>query len=68
VEQRNHFSTGDEIEMLTPAGAPFYHKITAIYDEDMNRQETAPHPQQILRVPFRRPVPPCAMLRKNVKP
>jgi len=68
VEQRNHFSTGDEIEMLTPAGAPFYHKITAIYDEDMHRQETAPHPQQILRVPFRRSVPPYAMLRKNFKP
>jgi len=68
VEQRNHFSSGDEIEVLTPAGVTFYQKITAIYDEDMNRREAAPHPRQILRVPFRYPVPPYAMLRKIVIP
>ncbi|MCL6639559.1 MAG: U32 family peptidase, partial [Firmicutes bacterium] len=51
VEQRNHFSAGDEVEVLTPAGEPFIHKVELIYDQDMVRRDSAPHPQQILYIP-----------------
>ena len=54
VEQRNKFSVGDTVEIFGP-GCPYYEEtITEMYDEDMQPVISAPHPQQILRIRFKR--------------
>ena len=42
IEQRNKFLVGEQIEIMKP--------VTAIYDEDGNPMESAPHPKQKLWV------------------
>lgn len=64
VEQRNRFAVGDEVEILVPQGGSLRQKITKIIDEEGNSVEAAPHPQQIVQVPFDRPVPDYAILIK----
>ena len=54
VEQRNKFSVGDTIEIFGPH-TPYYEEvIEEMYDEEGNPAESAPHPQQVLRIRFRR--------------
>lgn len=54
VEQRNKFSVGDTIEIFGPM-TPYYEEvIEEMYDEEGNPVESAPHPQQILKIRFRR--------------
>lgn len=64
VEQRNHFSLGDRIEIMTPVGKPFQQTIDRIYDQEGNAVSTAPHPQQLLEIPVTRQVSPYSLLRK----
>jgi len=64
VEQRNRFAVGDEVEILVPGGDNFSQKITKIIDEDGNSVETAPHPQQMVRVPIDKPLPEFSILRR----
>lgn len=67
VEQRNRLAVGDEVEILTPSGKPFKHKISAMYDDAGNRIESAPHPQQIIMIPVPGALAAYAMLRKPVE-
>ena len=54
VEQRNKFSVGDTIEIFGPH-TPYYEEvITEMYDEEGSPVQSAPHPQQILKIRFRR--------------
>ena len=54
VEQRNKFSVGDTIEIFGPM-TPYYEEvIEEMYDEEGNPVESAPHPQQILKIRFKR--------------
>ena len=54
VEQRNKFSVGDTIEIFGPM-TPYYEEvIEEMYDEEGNPVQSAPHPQQILKIRFRR--------------
>ena len=54
VEQRNKFSVGDTVEIFGPH-TPYYEEIIEeMYDEEGNAVMSAPHPQQILRIRFRR--------------
>lgn len=54
VEQRNKFSIGDTVEIFGPY-SPYYEEvITEMYDEDGNAVESAPHPQQKLKIRFKR--------------
>lgn len=54
VEQRNKFSVGDAIEIFGP-GTPYYEEIISeMYDEEGNPVQSAPHPQQKLRIRFKR--------------
>ncbi|MCL6560362.1 MAG: U32 family peptidase, partial [Firmicutes bacterium] len=57
VEQRNRFAVGDEVEFLTPEGKPYKHRIEGIYDDEGNSLDAAPHPQQIVKIPFNRSMP-----------
>ena len=66
VEQRNHFSQGDQIEIMTPVGKPFRQRIDRIYDLEGNPVATAPHPQQLLKIPVARQVERYALLRKPI--
>ena len=53
VEQRNKFSVGDTVEIFGPR-VPFREeKIEEIYNEEGEAIESAPHPQQILKIRFR---------------
>ena len=52
VEQRNKFSVGDTIEIFGPH-TPYYEEvIEEMYDEEGNPVQSAPHPQQVLRIRF----------------
>ena len=50
ITQRNKFSVGETIEIMKPDGANVLVKVKAIYDEEGNFAESAPHPQQKLFV------------------
>ena len=54
VEQRNKFSVGDTVEIFGPR-TPYYEEtITEMYDEEGEPVQSAPHPQQILKIRFQR--------------
>ncbi|MDD4168655.1 MAG: U32 family peptidase [Desulfotomaculaceae bacterium] len=67
IEQRNRFAVGDEVEILMPTGRPVQHRIKAIYDEEGNVLEIAPHPQQIVKIPVDRELAVYSMLRKPLE-
>lgn len=65
VEQRNKFSVGDTIEIFGPR-TPFYEEvIKEILNEDGESIESAPHPQQKLRIRFDRNPRKDFILRKK---
>ncbi len=64
VEQRNRFAAGDEVEILTPVGEPIKLRISAMYDEDGNSLQVAPHPRQLIKIPVQAELPEYSMLRK----
>jgi putative protease len=54
VEQRNKFSVGDTIEIFGPR-TPYYEEIIQeMYNEEGEPVQSAPHPQQILKIRFNR--------------
>ena len=50
ITQRNKFSLGEQIEVMQPSGEDKICSVKAIYDEEGNSVESAPHPKQILYV------------------
>ena len=50
IEQRNKFSVGEQIEVMKPDGRNLEVTVKAIYDEEGNSLESAPHPKQILYI------------------
>ncbi len=48
IEQRNKFCKGDVIEIMKPDGLNVPVTVEAIFDEDGNEVESAPHPKQQL--------------------
>ena len=64
IEQRNKFSVGEEIEVMPAKGPSFSMTVTEIYNEAGESVESAPHPQEKLRVKFSQPVQPFDMMRK----
>lgn len=50
ITQRNKFTVGETIEIMKPDGRNIEATVKAIYDEDGNSVESAPHPQQKLAV------------------
>ncbi len=65
VEQRNKMVLGEEIEIFGPDADFFVQKLTEMYDEEGNPIDSAPHPQQILRIKVEKPVAENFMLRKR---
>ncbi|MBM6828395.1 U32 family peptidase [Anaerotignum lactatifermentans] len=66
IEQRNKFSVGEEIEVMPAKGPSFSMTVSEIWDEEGNPVESAPHPQQKLRVKFTEPVHTFDMMRKFI--
>ncbi len=50
MHQKNKFSAGEEIEIMRPNGENCICKVEYIMDTEGNRQESAPHPGQEIRV------------------
>jgi putative protease len=65
VEQRNKMSLGDEIEVFGPYTEYFTQRIELLLDEEDQPIESAPHPQQIVKIRMARPVLEKFMLRKR---
>ncbi|MCQ2548133.1 MAG: U32 family peptidase [Clostridia bacterium] len=65
IEQRNKMVLGDTIEVFGPGVDYFSQKIEEMYDEEGNPIDSAPHPQQIIKMKMDREVAPNFMLRKE---
>lgn len=65
VEQRNKMVLGDEIEVFGPYTDFWTQQLDYLKDEDGNDLESAPHPQQILKIKMKHPVKENFMLRKR---
>jgi len=66
IEQRNRMFAGDTVEIAGPGRDYFVQQIERMKDEEGNHIDVAPHPQQVLRMPVKRPVKPFDILRKPV--
>ncbi|MFQ7473747.1 MAG: peptidase U32 family protein, partial [Anaerovoracaceae bacterium] len=67
VEQRNKMVVGDEIEIFGPGIEFFTQKLEILQDEEGNPLESAPHPQQILKIKMEKPVSENYIIRKKKK-
>lgn len=65
VEQRNKMVVGDEIEVFGPGKDFFTQRLEVLQDEEGKPIESAPHPQQILRIRMEHPVGKNYILRKQ---
>ncbi len=64
VEQRNKMVIGEKIEVFGPGADFFEQELTEMYNEEGEAVDSAPHPQQILKIKMDKPVKPFFMLRK----
>ncbi len=65
VEQRNKMVKGEEIEIFGPNVDAFAQTLDIMQNEDGESIESAPHPQQIIRMKTAQPVKAGFMLRKK---
>lgn len=65
VEQRNKFSIGEDIEVFGPRTEYTDEIVREMYDEDNNPIESAPHPQQIIKIKLSKAYPENFILRKK---
>ena len=67
VMQRNKFETGDVVEVFPAKGESFKMEVGQIINEDGIAVESAPHPKELLKIKFSRPVHKYDMIRKEIK-
>ena len=65
LEQRNKFSVGEMIEIMKPDGENLTVRVEAILNEEGEAMESAPHPQQKLRVRLSGKADACDILRRK---
>ena len=65
LEQRNKFSVGEMIEIMKPDGENLAVRVEAILNEEGEAMESAPHPQQKLRVKLSGRADACDILRRK---
>lgn len=65
VEQRNKFCIGETLEVLSPNLENVSFVVESICDMEGNRQESAPHPQQHVKINCPHPVQPGDLLRRH---
>lgn len=64
--QRNKFSVGDILEIMTPDGGEYTHTVSEMYDEDGNAIESAPHATMTVRIPMKGHFPAYSMIRRKI--
>lgn len=67
ITQRNKFTVGEQIEIMKPDGRNIPVTVNAIFDEDGNSVESAPHPQQRLFVDLGSEIEKYDLLRRAEK-
>ena len=67
VTQRNRFFKGDEIEIIQPMKPYFTQAVDYMENEEGEEIDVAPHAEQIVKIPVKKPVVNGAMLRKAKK-
>lgn len=65
LEQRNKFSVGEMIEIMKPDGENLAVRVEVILNEEGEAMESAPHPQQKLRVKLSGKADACDILRRK---
>lgn len=65
LRQRNRFSVGETLEVLSPNLPVIKFEVTEIVNEDGERQDSAPHPNQIVFVPCETELKPGDFLRRR---
>lgn len=66
IEQRNHFKTGDVIEIIGPHKKPVTITVPEIFDEEGKPLEVARHPREIIKFKTSVPLEKMDMLRLKV--
>ena len=66
LEQRNKFLLGDTLEVLSPHLISASLTVEKITNMDGEEQESAPHPQQMIRIPCNLPLKAGDILRKII--
>jgi putative protease len=64
VEQRNSFGVGDKLEIMQPGEDFIEYRVTSMFDSEFNAISIAPHPQQIVYIPYPRCLKPYSILRR----
>ena len=64
IEQRGKFSVGMQAEFLQPHGEIFSQTITEMRDADGVEIFSAPHAQQIVKLPVDKPVEIWSLMRE----
>ena len=65
IEQRNHFKSGDTVEIMPPVGRHFELTLNEMYDENMEKITTAPHPQETVYIPYDKAVAVNSIMRRK---
>src|SRR6056297_697268 len=65
IEQRNKFSVGEDVEIFGPSIKHIDFKIESILDDKGEEVESAPHPQQIVKIKIDREVKPDYLIRRK---
>jgi len=63
IEQRGKFEINQEVEFFQPHGETFKQKISAMYNEDGEEIFSAPHAQQIVKIPVTQAVEKFSLMR-----
>ncbi len=67
VEQRNKMNIGDEIEVIGPNKKMFKQKIVEMWDDEGEMIESAPHPQQKVKIKMTKTVGKYDIFRRENK-
>lgn len=67
VEQRNHFSVGDVVEIVPPVGKYSEIILDALFDAEGNTIGKAPHPQMEVKIRSQLSFPQHSLLRRKAK-
>ena len=66
VEQRNKINEGDEVEVFGPGDHCFSQVIRGMTDEEGTPIDSAPHAQQLVKIPMDQPVGKNFMVRRHI--
>lgn len=67
IEQRNKMSLGEEIEIIGPHKKMFSQTIENMWDEEGQEIQSAPHPQQIVKMKMKQEVSKYDIIRRERK-